>query len=85
MPSRRARSHDPRAEEIAAALRSAGLTALPDRNGRACVDVYQAGTDLAEAMPYEIVAYFDLEPFEALDNRGIAEEILRQMGTYLRF
>lgn len=78
-------STDARADIIAGALRGAGLAALPDRNGKACVDVYQAGTDLAEAMPYEIVAYFDLEPFEALDDRGIAEEILRQMGAYLRF
>lgn len=79
------RSADERADTIARALRGAGLSALPDRNGKPCVDVYQAGTDLAEAMPFEIVAYFDLEPFEALDDRGISEEILRQMGAYLRF
>lgn len=76
---------DSRAETVARALRGAGLAALPDRNGKTCVDVYQAGTDLEDAMPFEIVAYFDLEPFEALDDRGIAEEILRQMATYLRF
>lgn len=76
---------DPRAEAIAGALRGAGLSALPDRHGKPCVDVYRGGADLTDAVPFEIVAYFDLEPFEALDDRSIAEEILRQMGaTHLK-
>lgn len=73
---------DARASDIARALQGVGLCALPDRRGRACVDVYAAW---GEVDPFGIVAYFDLEPFEALDDRGIAQEILRQMAeSYLK-
>jgi hypothetical protein len=71
---------DQRAAAVAFALRGVGLNALPDRRGRACVDVYLAGADLDDAAPHEIVAYFELEPLEALDDLGIAQEVLRQLS-----
>lgn len=78
------RDPEPRSAIIALALREVGLCALADRTGRACVDVYYGGIPLDEAIPTDIVAYFDLEPFEALDDLGIAQEILRRMGEYLK-
>lgn len=76
-------SKDPRAVTVATSLRGCGVNALADRRGRAIVEVYAPGAD--DPLPFEMIAYFDLEPFEALDDRGIAQEILRQLEAYLRF
>lgn len=81
MPSRNMAGLDERAHTIATALWGCGVNARADRRGRAIVEVFDPGS--ADPMPYEMIAYFDLEPFEALDNRGIAEEILRQLAIYL--